>query len=877
MKKYIPLSLALGILMAVAGSSQPAGSDGAATGPGSARALLRDLLPEPGLRSESAFLSGKDSETELTDSNEGDGTDWLLDPDALASPASASSNEAPPTSYSKASASSNEALNEVIRSYCVRCHGSRRQFGNMTLEGFDVAKPELNGELAEKMIHKLRARMMPPASVSRPPPDTIALLASHLEDALDDLAAASPNPGSRTFQRLVRAEYEAAIRELFGLEIDASAFLPTETLSENFDNIADMQMLSPTLMEGYLRAAAFTSRAVVGDPEATPATAVYKVAKTLSQVGHVEGAPLGTRGGISVVHNFPADGDYVFEFDLHPEPTGNLYGLTAGDGEQLELSINGERVALFELDRWMSEADPTGLRLETPPLHVRAGPHRVSAAFVQRFEGPVLDLLTPVDYTLADSQIGTAYGITTVPHLRDLAISGPFRVTGVSETPARRRVFSCRPTSPEEERPCAERIVGELARRAYRRPVREEELPPLMAFYDQGRAEGGFEIGVRTALQAILTSPHFTFRIEEVPADAAPGDHYEIGPFDLASRLSFFLWGAPPDDALIAAASAGGLSGPDALERQARRMLADPRAEALATRFASQWFRLQDLEKIHPDAQLYPYYDHALAEAMERETELLFHHIVSQDRSVLEVISADYTFVNERLARHYGLPGVVGSHFRKVSLEDPNRRGVMGHGSVLMMTSHADRTSPVLRGKWVLEVLFGSPPPPPPPDVPAFEETDAATDGQELTTRVRMEQHRANPQCTSCHNVIDPIGLALDNFDVTGAWRIKENGMAIDASGELFDGTPLASPIDLREVILERPSVFIRTFTRNLMAYALGRRVEYFDMPTVRALERVAQQNDYRISDFIIGVVRSPAFRMGVLEDSASTEDAESH
>jgi hypothetical protein len=737
--------------------------------------------------------------------------------------------------------------------------------GNMSLEGFDVGNPMTEAELAEKVVHKLRAGMMPPATSRRPPEDTLALLAETLENALDKAARDNPNPGYRTFQRLNRAEYQGAARELFGFEIDASAFLPNETMSENFDNIADMQMLSATLMEGYMRAAGFLSRAAVGDPDASPSSAVFKVAKTMSQMVHIEGTPLGTRGGTSVVHNFPADGEYIFELELHPEPTGNLYGLTSPN-EQLEVSINGSRVALLYIDRWMSESDPTGLRLETPSIHVPAGPHRVSAAFIQKFEGPVVDLITPVDYTLADSQIGTAYGVTTGPHLRDMTISGPFSVSGVSETPARNVIFTCRPTSMDEERPCAEEIVEQLASKAYRRPLKGDDLSDLMVFFDQGNDGGGFEDGIRTALQAILASPHFVFRLEEIPSGVTPGDVYDISANDLATRLSFFLWATPPDAELIAVAESGDLTDSDVLEEQTRRMLADPRAESLATRFASQWLRLQDLEKIHPDAQLYPYYDNTLAEAMDRETELLFHNIVQEDKNIFDLLTADYTFVNERLARHYGLPDVTGPHFRKVPIADANRRGLLGHASILMMTSHANRTSPVLRGKWVMEVLLGSPPPPPPPNIPAFEETDAATDGRELTTRERMEQHRANPSCSSCHNVIDPIGLALDNFDVTGAWRIKENGMEIDASGQLYDGSPINGPADLRNAILSRPSVFVRTFARNMMAYALGRRVEYFDMPTIREIEADASENGYKMSSFIIGVVQSPAFRMSKVE-----------
>jgi len=502
------------------------------------------------------------------------------------------------------------------------------------------------------------------------------------------------------------------------------------------------------------------------------------------------------------------------------------------------------------------------MKLDTDPIQVRAGPHRVSAAFLRTFEGPVDDLITPVDYTLADAMIGAAYGVTTLPHLRDLAISGPLAVTGVSETPARRRIFTCRPTAPSEERPCAEAIVSSLARDAYRRPPTTDDVDDLMLFYEKGAEAGGFEAGVRAALQAILASPHFIFRLEETPEGVEPGDTYRIDDVALASRLSFFLWAMPPDAELIEVARERRLSDPDVLEAQALRMLEDPRSEALATRFASQWLRLQDLDKIRPDAQLFPYYDESLARAMRRETELLFDHLVREDRSLLELLTADYTFVNERLAEHYGIPGVNGREFRRVTLTDDYRRGLLGHGSVLTLTSHADRTSPVLRGKWVLEVLLGTPPPPPPPNVPDLDSSEGVGSAGTLTTRERMEQHRANPVCMSCHQVIDPIGLSLDNFDVTGAWRIKESGRLLDTSGELYDGTPLEGPTDLREAILERKTVFVRTFTRNLMAYALGRRVEPFDMPTIRRIERAAAAEGHPMSAYILGVVTSPAFRM---------------
>jgi hypothetical protein len=469
--------------------------------------------------------------------------------------------------------------------------------------------------------------------------------------------------------------------------------------------------------------------------------------------------------------------------------------------------------------------------------------------------------------------MGVGYGVTTMPHLRDLSISGPFGVTGVSETPARRRIFSCRPTSLEEERPCAEEIIASLASQAFRRPLDGSEVPELMNFFEEGRAEGGFETGIRDAIWAMLSSPRFIFRLEEAPDDLDAGEVYEIDDADLASRLSFFLWATPPDQELVRLASKGDLSDEDELERQVRRMLADPRAQSLATRFANQWLRLQDLDKINPDAQLYPYFNYQLKEAMERETELVFHTIVQEDRSALELLTADWTFVNEQLAEHYGLAGVNGEDFQRVQLSDPNRRGLLGHGSILMMTSHGNRTSPVMRGKWVMEVLLGSPPPPPPPVVPAFDETAGSEGARQLTTRERMELHRANPACNSCHRVIDPIGLALDNFDVTGAWRIKENLTPVDPTGELYDGTVIDGPQALREAILRRPTVFRRTLGKNLMAYALGRRVEYYDMPTIRRIERAAAENGDRVSDYIMGVVLSPAFRMSRAE--ATVDDAD--
>ena len=766
-----------------------------------------------------------------------------------------------------------EDLTGVVRTYCQVCHNDALLTGNLSLQAFEVESAPEMGEIAEKMIRKLRAGMMPPRGFPRPAGDTLEALVQELETRIDQAAAQNPNPGFRTFQRLNRAEYASAVEDLLGLQVDVGAFLPLDTRSANFDNIADVQAPSATLMEGYLRAANHISRVALGDPDAEPNSMRYRLPRTLSQKDRVEGAPFGTRGGVSVVHNFPADGKYVFHIQPYPAVEGEVFGRTFGN-EQMEVSVDGQRVALVTVDRWMSESEPTGLNILTDSIYVRAGPRRVTAAFIKLFEGELDDLIRPIDHTLADGQIGIGYGVTTMPHLQRLSVLGPYEVTGVSDTPTRQRVFTCRPTSREEARPCAREIVSRIATRAYRRPTNEQDIEGLMSFYDQGEAERGFEGGVQRALQAILASPHFLFRMERAPG-ATPGAVYSVAGADVASRLSFFLWGAPPDQQLIDAAARGELTDPAGLERHARRMLADVRAaEGLARRFGAQWLRLQDLEKIDPDALSYPYFDNSLADAMHRETELLFSHIATEDRPVSELLTADYTFVNERLARHYGIPGITGSAFQMVQYPDDNRRGILGHGSVLTMTSHADRTSPVLRGKWVLEVLLGTPPPPPPPDVPAFEETEGADDGRFLTVRERMEQHRANPVCMSCHQVIDPVGLALENFDVTGAWRIRDEGNLVDPVGELYDGTVLKGPADLRNALLSRPEVFYRIFTENLMAYGLGRRVEYYDMPTVRRIVRGAADNDYRFSSFVLGVVESPAFRSSLVAPEAVASPA---
>jgi hypothetical protein len=690
---------------------------------------------------------------------------------------------------------------------------------------------------------------------------------------MDREAAARPNPGWRPSQRLNRAEYAAAIRDLVGIDVDATAFVPADTISDGFDNVADSQVISTTLMEGYLRAASQISRLAVGDRNASATTATWKVPRTSSQMRHVEGTPLGTRGGLSVVHVFPADGEYRFKILLHSGPTGDLFG-GPYRGEQLDISIDGERVALLDINPRMNEQDPNGLNMASPPVHITAGPHRVSAAFISHFDGPVDDLLMPVEHTLADTNIGEVFGTTALTHIRDFSVEGPARVTGVSDTASRRRIFTCRPTAAAEEAPCASDIVRRLAGQAYRGPVSAEDFKELMAFYEQGRSRSDFEGGIRLALQAILASPRFLFRLESTPATARPGQTYRISDVDLASRLSFFLWGTGPDAELLKAASGGALRTGPGLDRQVRRLLADPRSEALSTRFAAQWLRLQDVELVRPDHHFYSYWDSSLSQAMVRETEMFFASLVREDRPLLDLLTADYTFVNERLARHYRIPNILGNDFRRITVADPNRYGVLGHGSVLLLTSIADRTSPVLRGKWVMEVLLGSPPPPPPPNVPALEETKAAVDGKLLSTRERMEEHRRNPACTSCHRVIDPLGLALENFDATGAWRVKDNGVAIDATGDLYDGTRMNGPVGLRQALLKHSGVIITSFTENLMTYALGRRMEAHDMPAIRAIVREAAKSDHRMSAFILGVVNSSAFRMSKVE-SATTNVAE--
>ena len=775
---------------------------------------------------------------------------------------------------SKVSTTSSAILTEVVQQYCVRCHNDQALRGNLSLQTFQVGEVADRAETGEKMINKLRAGMMPPPGARRPSSDTLLALVETLEEIIDEESGENPNPGFRSFQRLNRTEYSNAIEDLLGLKVDAGEWLPLDSYLANFDNMAVAQTLSATLLDAYLNAANEISRLALGEPNAAETSATYRVSVYESQHAweRIEGAPFGTRGGIVTDHYFPADGEYVFKFSFW-----------AGDKaryEDLDVSIDGERVALLELEVLHIDADlgPNWI-METEPISIRAGHRRVAAAFIEKMAGPYDDILQPHESSLAGTRAAVGYGVTLLPHLRDMTIVGPRDPRGVSEASTRGRIFTCRPTSPDDAEPCAKEIVSRLAAEAYRRPLLDRELEDIMSyFYDSFAETDGFEIGVRTALEAILASPHFIFRIEPEPDEIQPGQNYRISELSLASRLSFFLWAGPPDEELIQVATSGRLGNPQVLRAQVMRMLQSPKAEALATRFAAQWLRLQDLDLVRPDAFWFPDFTEQLASDMRRETELFFHDLVKEDRSVMELFTGEYTFLNQRLAGHYGIEGLVGDYFRRVEYpEGAQRRGILGHGSVLMLTSFGTRTSPVLRGKWVMEVLMNTPPPPPPPGIPDLEETEGIKDGRLLTTRERLALHRASPACSSCHRFMDPIGLALDNFDVTGRWRIRENGSPVDTQSEFYDGTEIENPIQLSDALLKRPLPLVRTFTTNLLAYALGRRVEYYDQPTVRAIVNQAAEDEYRISAFILGVVESDAFQMkraSTSEDNSRTRGA---
>ena len=763
-----------------------------------------------------------------------------------------------------------QSVSPIIKQYCVLCHNDIILQGGMSLQHFDADHPELNLVIAEKMILKLRAGMMPPQEAPRPDRETLQQLAKSIEIKLDRASRKRNDPGTRPFQRLNRAEYAQQIKDVLGLTVNPEEWLPEDQISASFDNIADVQTMSPTAITAYLTAASDIARRAIGQSNAPTLAKTYTNSPSVSQHEWepVEGAPYGTRGGISALHNFPADGEYIFKM-----------GFMSGWGERyhdIDISVDGERLAVVQ---YGGEIDFQGRKkfpMETNPVFVRAGERRTTATFIRQMEGPYEDLIRPNDWSLTGTE--TSYGTTSLPHLIRLTIEGPYNPTGVSETRTRKQIFTCRPTTAAEEVPCAQKILSQLATKAYGRTASQDDIKALLDFYSMGAEDGGFEIGVRTALEAILSSPHFLLRMEREPNQVAPGDVYTLDDMALAKRLSFFIWGTNPDAELLELANRGKLSRNRILKAQVLRMLVDPRSEALATRFASLWLRLQDLEKVEPDAFWFPNYSQQLMTAMRRETELFFYNLVREDRSILELYNANYSFMNERLAQHYGIPNVLGEEFRRVEYTNDQRHGILGHGSILVQTSLGNRTSPVLRGKWVLEVLLGAPPPPPPPGIPDLEETVGSESGRILTTRERLEMHRSNPVCAACHRLMDPIGLALDNFDVTGKWRIRENDSPLDTRSIFYDGTPIATPADLSQKLLQRPIPLVRQFTQNLMAFGLGRRIEAKDQPTIRKIVAAAEKNDYRMSSFVLNVVMSDEFRKKkAIFDDGNTLDNIAH
>jgi len=755
----------------------------------------------------------------------------------------------------------------LVSQYCAGCHSEKLRSGGLALTSLDPSHLDHDAAEWEKVIVKLRAGVMPPARAVRPDAATINAFASTLETGLDKAAAANPNPGRPALHRLNRVEYANSVHDLLDLDIDAAADLPADDSSHGFDNMAEVLNVSPALMEGYVKVAGKISRTAVGDATMSPITETYHLPATLSQNRHIEGTPLGTRGGMVFKHNFAADGEYIFRMTLYFTNNTFVHG-THSKGEQLEVAVNGERVALFDFNPNMKTDDD----LRTPPIKIKAGPQIISVAFVQKLAGPVDDFVQPFEEPLGDLFLGRNLGLTAVPHLRDVGIAGPYNATGVSDTPSRSKIFVCRPTGTADELPCARKILSALGRQAYRRPVTDADLEDLLSVYQSGRNSGdngaNFDSGIRRALQLILANPEFVFRFERTPPSVAKGTNFRVSDLELASRLSYFLWSSAPDDQLITLASQGKLKDPVVLEQQVGRMIKDPRSEALATNFAGQWLYLRNLQDSQPDIFLYPEFNLNLLQSMRRETELFFDSILREDHNIVDMLTADYTFVDEILARHYGIPNIEGNRFRRVTITDENRRGLLGQGSILTVTSFANRTSPVLRGKWVLDNLLGAPPPQPPANVPPLKEN--AEGAKALPVRARLEEHRSNPVCASCHTMMDPIGFALENFDAVGAWRIHDSGADIDASGQLVDGTKVNGPASLRQALVTHSDAFIRTFTEKLLTYALGRGLEYYDMPAVRTIDREGAKNGNRFSSIILGIVNSTPFQMRRAEGDTS-------
>ncbi len=765
---------------------------------------------------------------------------------------------------------------QLLNRYCVTCHNARLKTGGFALDTVDVERLADDARTWEKVIGKLRAGSMPPAGRPRPDAASVSAFVSRLETELDAAALADPDPGFVPVHRLNRAEYGNAIRDLLGLEVDASALLPADDSDHGFDNIAGVLTVSPALLERYVAAARKITREALGDLSVTPTVETYSLPKFLYQDGRMsQNLPFGSRGGLAVRHHFAVDAEYVFKVRFQ----SNLYNYIRGLGQphQLEIRLDGRLVKRFsvggeapgrpapvtfagnvpgdpEWESYMHHADE-GLDVRVP---VQAGTRVVGVAFVDapwEEEGPPQPIHSGFPLAVDERWFGNAA-------IDRVLIEGPYKPTGVANTASRQKILICRPTGTRDEEACARNILGTLARRAYRRPVTDGDLETLLGFYAAGRADGGFEGGLRRAIQRLLVDPEFIFRIEHDSGDAA-GEVYRIGDIALASRLSFFLWSSIPDGELLDVAVRGKLSTPAVLEQQVRRMLADPRSKALADNFAFQWLGLRKLPGVEPNADLFPEFDENLRDAFKSETKLFFESQIGEDRSIVELLTANYTFVNDRLARHYGIPNVYGERFRRVTFNEPlqqQRGGLLGHGSILTVTSYANRTSPVLRGKWLLDNILGMPPPPPPPDVPDLKDTPKNT--KPLPLRARMKEHQRNAACSVCHVHIDPLGFALENFDAVGRWRLEEESTPIDASGALADGTQFDGFAELRGYLARNREAFAHTVVERLLAYAVGRGVEYYDMAAVRKITREAAPHEYRWSAVVLGIVKSVPFQI---------------
>ena len=745
---------------------------------------------------------------------------------------------------------------QTIDRYCLTCHDDRLETAGLRLDLIDFTNVNEGAEVWEKVVRKLRTGTMPPANMPQPSVEARSAMVSWLETSLDDAAAANPNPGrTETLRRVNRTEYQNSIRDLLSLDIDAASLLPPDESGHGFDNV-NVGDLPPALLDRYISAAGRISRLAVGIPQTSLQSDVIRVPADRTQEEHVDGLPIGTRGGVSISYTFPQDGEYDIQIRLARNRTGNVGGLRDAEVQPLELLLDREIVGTFLVVRPNSPDHSLVDEYFKIRVPVTTGPHDVGVTFPKQSSALLETARQPLQ-----SHFNEIRHPRLTPAIYQVSITGPYAPQGVGDTPSRRQIFVCQPTEPSQEEACAKEILSTLMRRAYRRPVSDADVEGPMDFYREGRSEGDFDVGIGKALSAVLMNPEFLFRVELDPDGVASGETYRISDIELASRLSFFLWSSLPDDELLDAAVRGELSRPDELDRQARRMLADPRSYNLATNFAGQWLQLRNLESFSPNPRLYPDFDDNLRQAFREETERFVDSVLREGRSVLALLKTDYTFLNGRLAKHYGIPGIYGSRFRRVSLgDDSERGGLLRHGSRLAVTSYATRTSPVRRGKWVLDNIYGAPPPPPLPNVPALDETSVSAS---LPMRQRLSAHRTNPVCASCHRTIDPVGFALENFDAVGRWRDHEgdNG-PIDVSGGLpgvgeFDGVA-----GLEAGLLSRPELFAGTVTEKLLTFALGRGVEYYDAPAVRKIVREAEPDGYRLLSLVLGIVKSVPFQM---------------